>query len=155
MTTVIDEIFGDADRALERAHGSEGAARLGAMTEFMASFQRFARAVAAGEASWDQARPWAERTADRLCLAGGALQDWELELGDFLYNGGEERAERALIWRSQHAIAGEAFKGTPAGELLATYESAEVDGDLRSRADDFGFGRPSWAPNTHTWWAGT
>jgi hypothetical protein len=155
MTTVIDKILGDADRSLECALRSEGAARLDAMTEFMAAFERLARAVAAGEAGWDQARPWAERTADRLCLAGDALQDWELELGGLLYNGGEDRAERALIRRSQHAIAGEVFQGTPAGELLARYQDAEVDLDLRSRADDLGFGAPTWAPPAHTWWAGT
>lgn len=155
MTTIIDKISGDADRALECALGSEGSARLDAMIEFMAAFERLARAVAAGEASWDQARPWAGRTANRLCLAGGALQDWELELGDLLYNGGEERAERALIWRSQQAFAHDLLEGTPAGELLATYEAAEVDRDLRSRAEGLGLDRPSWAPPTHTWWAGT
>ena len=150
--SLTNDILATADSALMAALKSEGRARLQAMTDFMHSFERLACTVANGEATWAEMRPWAERTAEQLCSAHDALTAWELELGEHFYDGGEERAERALTWRSQHAIARELFRDTPAHELLAAYEDNEVDGDLRDRAERLALDRPSWAPQTHTWW---
>jgi hypothetical protein len=150
--SLTNEILATADSALMAAQESEGSARLQAMTDFMHSFEQLAYAVANDEATWAEARPWAERTAEQLCSARDALTAWELELGEHFYSGGEERAERALVWRSQHAIARELFRDTAAYELLVAYEDNEVDHDLRDRAERLALDRPSWAPQTHTWW---
>jgi hypothetical protein len=122
------------------------------MTTFMSSFEQLARAVADGNATWAEARSWAERTSEKLCSARDALADWEQALGEHFYHGGEERAERALGWRSQHAIVRALFSDTPADELLAAHEDQEVDRDLRDRAERLALDRPSWASQTHSWW---
>jgi len=153
--SIANEILADADSALAAATASQGRERLRAMIRFMDSFERLARGVEKGEARWDEARPWALRNAERLCDARDALTDWELELGDLLYNGDEEAVERALDRRSQHALARELFRGTPADEMLAGYEAEDVDRDFRARADGYALDGPSWFPRSHTWWRWT
>jgi len=144
-------ILAEADSALLTSLNSDGPVRLQAMTDFMNSLERLARAVADGQDT-GAARPWAIHTAEQLYLAGGALSDWEQELGELFYGGGEERAERALVRRSQRAIARELFRDTRADELLAAYEDEDVDRDLLDRAERLALDRPSWVPRSHTWW---
>lgn len=150
--SITNKILVDADAALMTAMTSQGSNRLQAMIRFMDSFERLAREVDQGAATWDEARPWALRNAERLCAAHDALTDWQLELGRLLYNGDEEAVERALDRRSQHALARELFHGTPADEMLAGYEAEDVDRDFRARADGYALDLPSWFPRSHTWW---
>jgi len=118
----------------------------------MRSVQRLAEAVAAGITTWDALRPWARVHAEAVCAADPAISDWELDMGRFLYRGGEEGIEWALDRRSQHAFARELFRDTPADELLAAYEDAEVDKDFREAAARVALDAPDYVPTTHTWW---
>jgi hypothetical protein len=150
--SAADQILADADAALAGALEGDERARLAAMTRFMRAFEELAQAVARGAASWDDARPWAQRTAAQLVAAEPALEAWELEQGALFYGGGEERVERALDRRSQHALARELFRGTPVDELLAAYEAADVDADMRDEAHRIALDGPSYLPRSHTWW---
>jgi hypothetical protein len=151
VRSASDEILATADAALTAAQDAEGRARLDAMTDFMRSFEQLARVVASGAATWDEARTWATRNAERLVTASSALTDWEIEMGR-IFHGGEEDAERALDRRSQHALAREVFRDTPADELLAQYEDAEVDKDFHDEAERLSLDAPSYVPRSHTWW---
>lgn len=117
----------------------------------MRSFDQLAREVAKGAATWDETRGWAIRNAERVVAAEAALSDWEIEMGR-IFHGNEEDAERALDRRSQHALAREVFRGTPADELLAAYEDADVDREFQDEAQRLALDGPSWLPRTHTWW---
>ena len=150
--SITEEIMAEAEAELAAAGEGEPRARRDAITRFMRSFERLAREVARGAATWDEARPWALCNADRMCAARDALTDWELELGRVFYHGGEEEAERALDRRSQHAIARELFRGTPVDDLLAGYETDDVDQDFRDEAERLALDGPSWYPRSHTWW---
>jgi len=145
--SITDEILADADSALAATIEGERRDRLDAMTRFMRSFEQLAREVATGTATWDDVRPWAVRNSERLVAARDALCDWEI-----FYGGGEEEAEWALDRRSQHALARELFRGTPADELLASYEDEEMDREFREQADRVALDGPSWYPRSHTWW---
>lgn len=148
----IDEILADADASLAAALETEGRAQLQAMRGFMHAFERLGREVASGNATWAQARPWAIRTSERLASAEDALAAWETEMAEVFYHGGEEEAERALSWRSQHAVALELFRDTPASELLASQDDEEVDEDFRKEAERIGVDAPEWVPRSHAWW---
>jgi hypothetical protein len=150
--TATDEILTDADAALTAAIEGVPRARLDAMTKFMLSFERLAREVAGGAATWDDLRPWAVSRAERLCSAHDALTDWEFEMGQIFYHGGEEDAERALRRRSQHALARELFRDTPADEMLAAYEDEEVDREFRDEAERIAIDALDWVPPSHVWW---
>ena len=148
---ITHEILAEADVALAAALDGDLRVRLDAMTRFMQSFERLAREVAKGTATWDEVRPWATRNADRLVAADDAVSDWEVEMCQ-IFHGGEEDAERALDRRSQHALAREVFRGTPADELLAAYEDEQVDRDFRDEAERLALDAPDYVPRTHTWW---
>ena len=149
---MIDEILEDADAALAAALEPQGRERLGAMRRFMHVFERIGREVASGNATWAQARPWALRASERLVSAKDALAAWETEMAEVFYHGGEEEAERALSWRSQHALALELFRDTPARDLLASQDDEEVDEDFRKEAERIGVDAPGWVPRSHDWW---
>jgi hypothetical protein len=150
--SVTATILADADAALSAALVGEPRARLRAMTVFMESFERLWHEAAQGAASWEDARPWARSNVERVRSAREALEDWELEMGHVFYHGGEEEALRALMWRSQHALARDLFRGTPVDDLLAGYEAEDVDADFRDEAERIALDGPSWLPRTHTWW---
>jgi hypothetical protein len=148
-----EQILEEADAALTAALDETATrhARKTAMTALMRTFDALAKDVAKGTATWEQARPWGQRNAERFYEAQSALNDWQRELAD-LSGGNEEEMEWSLDRRSQHAFAREVFAGTVADELLATYESEEGDADLRRRADLYKLDPPDHVPRTHTWW---
>jgi hypothetical protein len=148
----IKQILDQAERALAKVVSDDKRSRLDAMTDFMRSFERLALEVAKGETSWDDVRPWAQRNSERLVAAKDALADWEHEMYRIFLSGGEEEAEWALDRRSQHALARELFRGTPADELLATHEDEEMDREFRDEAERLALDGPSYVPRTHTWW---
>jgi len=150
--TTIDTILAEAEADLTAALSSNPHERLAAMTRFMQAFERIGREVAEGTVNWDDTRPWAARNAERLRSARQALTTWELEMGQIFYGGGEEDALRALVRRSQHALACEVFRDTPAAELLAGYDDDEVDAEFRDEAERLALDGPSWLPRPHTWW---
>jgi len=123
----VNTILAEAEAELIAALTPDPHARLAAMNRFMKALERVARQVAAGDASWDDMRSWAARNAEQLRSARQALSDWEVEMGRFIHEGGEERIEWALARRSQHAFAREVFRDTPADEMLAAYEDDDVD----------------------------
>ena len=147
-----DEIFVEADRALADAARAQGREQLMAMRRFMEAFEQFGREVAGGGAAWADARPWALGAAERLVAAGDALAAWETEMAVVFSSGGEEEGERALSWRSQHAVALALFRDTPAGELLASHDDAETDEEFRKEAERIGLDAPEWVPRSHDWW---
>jgi hypothetical protein len=148
------QILAEADAALTAALDTtaERNARRDAMKLLMRTFETLAKDVDAGTASWDDAREWGRRNAERFCDARDALADWQAELAKLFDYGNEEEIEWALDRRSQHAFAREVFRDTEADELLATYETAEGDAELRERAELVKLEGPSYAPRTHTWW---
>jgi hypothetical protein len=148
---IIDDILAAADTALTAALKSQGRERLEAMTQFMSSFERLAREVAKGTATWDETRPWATLNVDRFIAAEDALSDWEVDMAQ-IFHGNEEDAERALDRRSQHALAREVFRGTAAEEILGAYEDKDVDREFQEEAQRLALDAPSWIPRTHTWW---
>ena len=150
--SVTDEILAEADAALAAAQEGDSRARLDAITKFMLSFERLAREVASGAVTWDELRPWAVRRVEWLCSAHDALTDWEFEIGQIFYHGGEEDAERALRRRSQHALAREMFRDTAAEDMLAAYEDEEVDREFRNEAERIAIDALDWVPSSHTWW---
>ncbi len=152
MSTITDAILADADAALAASLEGEPRKRLTSMTHFMMCFERLAREVAKGNATWDEARPWALRNAERLCATEDTMSDWEVEMGRTFYHGGEEEAERALKRRSQHAFARELFRGTPADDCLAAFEAEDVDHDFQDEAERLALDAPDYVPRTHTWW---
>jgi hypothetical protein len=148
----LDEILTAADDALAAARSDEEAVRVRAMTAFMEAIEQIAHAIEAG-ASRDDALRWAGQRAEKLLALENAMTDWQLALGHLFYDvGGEEHVERALLWRSQHALAREIFRDTPVDALLESYEDAKVDADLRDEARRIAIDGPNWAPRTHTWW---
>lgn len=149
--SIIHDILAIAETALTSALSSDARERLDAMTRFMYSFERIARAVAEEKATWDELRPWAKRMVAQFVAADDALSDWEVEMWR-IFRGNEEDAERALDRRSQHALARELFRGTAADDLLAAYEDADVDREFRDEAQRLALDGPSWLPRTHTWW---
>lgn len=150
--SITEKILAEADSALAAACEGEPRARLEAMTRFMRTFEQLAREVAKGAATWDEARLWASRNAGRLVAAEEALADWEVEMCRIYYSGGEEEAERALDRRSQHALARELFRDTPADELLASYEDKHLDQEFREQAERVALDGPDYVPRSHTWW---
>lgn len=150
----IESILHDADRALADSLQSDEKARLEAMTRFMRCFEQLAKAISEGNGTWDAVRPWAREATDRVQAARRALGDWQIDLGRIFYNpsGDEVDAEAALDRRSQHAFAREAFRDTLVDAMLAEFEDAEVDQDLRDEADRLALDAPSYAPPSHTWW---
>jgi len=148
----VNAILAEAEAELTAALSTDPHKRLAAINRFMKALERVARQVAAGEASWDDTRPWAARNAEKLRSARQALSDWEVEMGRFVHEGGEERIEWGLDRRSQHAFAREVFRDTPADEMLAAYEDDDEDKDFREAAELAALDGPSWLPRTHTWW---
>jgi hypothetical protein len=151
MMPIVDDILATAEITLAAALRSQGRERLDAMTQFMSSFERLAREVAKGTATWNEARAWATRNAERLVAAEDALSDWEVEMAQ-IFHGNEQEAERSLDRRSQHALAREVFRDTPADDLLAAYESKDLDREFQDEAHRLALDGPSWLPRTHTWW---
>lgn len=152
MSKLTDEILAEADTALRGSLVGEPKPRLVAMTHFMNSLERLAHEVTKGNATWDEARSWAQHSADRIWEAREAINDWHAETGDMLYSGGEEGAEPALYRRSQHAFARELFRDTPADEFLAAFDTEDVDQDYREAADRLDLVAPDYIPTSHTWW---
>ncbi|WP_394849988.1 hypothetical protein LZC95_21340 [Pendulispora brunnea] len=152
MSNITDEILSCADNSLAASLQGDAGERVASMTKFMECFERFARAVSQGKATWDEARPWARRNAERLCSASEALEGWQDETGRLLYDTDEEGREYALSRRSQHAFARELFDGTAADALLACYEDESVDRDFREWAYHLALDAPDYVPKTHTWW---
>lgn len=150
--TTAEATLAEADAELTAALEGDQRAKLDAMTKFMLSVEQLAREVASGGATWDEMRSWAVCHADKLCSAHDALTDWEFEMGQIFYHGGEEDAERALRRRSQHALARELFRDTPADAMLAAYEDEEVDREFRDEAERIAIDAPDWIPSSHIWW---
>jgi Ankyrin repeats (3 copies)/Ankyrin repeats (many copies) len=92
--------------------------------------------------------------AERLmaALVQDALAAWETEMAGTFYHGGEEEGERALSWRSQHALALALMHGTPAADLLASHDDAEIDEEFRKEAERIALDAPEWVPRSHDWW---
>lgn len=150
----IEQILHDADLALAGALQDDPEPRLEAMTRFMHSFEQLAKELEQSGDTWDAVRAWAREHAERLIAARPAIVDWQFELGRIFYNptGDEVDAEIALDRRSQYAFAREAFRDTPADELLAGFEEPEVDQKFRAEAERLALDAPSYAPADHTWW---
>lgn len=150
----IEPILRDADLALAESLQPDPKARLKAMTRFMRCFEQLAKEIAEGRATWDEVRPWARASAERVAAARDALGDWQIEMGKLFYDpsGDEVAAEAALDRRSQYAFAREAYRDTPVDELLAELEDAEVDRDFHEEAERLALDAPSYAPASHTWW---
>lgn len=153
----LEEIFAEADRALATVPETQGRDQLLQMRRFMEAFERLGREVAKGSATWTDARPWALGAAERLMAAPiqDALAVWETEMAGTFYKGGEEEGERALSWRSQHALALALMHGTPAADLLASHDDAEVDEEFKQEAERIALDAPEWVPRSHTWWRWT
>jgi hypothetical protein len=149
-----EQILADAEAALGAALDETALrnVRRDAMGRLMKAFEQLAQQVAQGTATWDEARRWGQRNAQRFCDARDALADWQSELAKWFDFGNEEEIECALDRRSQHAFAREVFAGTDADELLATYESEEGDAEFRQRAELIRLYAPHHAPRSHTWW---
>lgn len=147
-----DEILARADKALSITTSEDKHASLRAITELMKSFELIARKVAHGDATWDAARAWALANEAPFRAARAALQAWELEKAELFYHGGEEEAERALARRSQRAFARELFRGTPADEMLSSFDDEEIDEEFRAEAERIAIDAPDWVPRGHRWW---
>ena len=150
----IEDILRNAETALAASLNDDPRKRLEGMIAFMRSFEALAKEINLAHGSWDSLMPWASSMVDRVRAARPALGDWQIELGDLFYSptSNEEEIEAALDRRSQHGFAREVFKGTPVDDLLAQFEDAEFDEDLRNRSEDFGYYAPSYVPPSHTWW---
>jgi hypothetical protein len=150
--STTEPILARAAAALAAAANGDERTRLEAITNVMLAFEQLAREVAKGAATWAEARSWAAHHAAQLVAADSALTDWEFEMGEIFYHGGEEDAERALMRRSQHALAREVFRDTAGDALLAAYEAEDVDQDLHEKAVSCLLDAPDWVPHSHTWW---
>ncbi|NJO32614.1 MAG: hypothetical protein HC869_05260 [Rhodospirillales bacterium] len=150
--TELEQILNHAEAALAAAGDADADTRLAAMITFMAQIERIARLVMVGAATWEAAKPWAERNAKSAIAARRGFEDWCLETGDLFYGGGEEGAERALERRSRFALAHDLFRGTEAEEWLEGYQTEDVDQDYREQAEQCGLDPPDWVPRSHTWW---
>lgn len=148
MMSKMQNILDEADAALEAASAGPDQERLESMTRFMRAFELLARE----QVAWSELRLWAESRSARLLAARDALADWEGEMARIYYSGGEEEAEWALEWRSQHELAQQLFQGTPAGDLLAAHEDKEMDREFQDEAQRLALDPPSWAPRSHFWW---
>ena len=151
----IELLLRDADLALADSLQSDEKTRLEAMTRFMSCFEQLAREIAKGNATWDAVRPWAHRAAERMRAARSVSGDWQIEMGRLFYSASRDEvdAEKALYWRSQYAFAREAFRDTPADEMLAEFEDAEIDQEFHDEAVRLDLFAPSFIPRSHTWWA--
>jgi hypothetical protein len=150
--TELEQILDEAQAALSAASSEDDDTRSAAMTVFMAALERIAGKVAAGATTWDAARPWAARNANHAIAARRGFADWSLETASIFYDGGEEKAERALERRSRSEFAHSLFRGTEAEEWLGGCEDNEVDQDYREQAEQCGIPPPDWVPPSHTWW---
>jgi hypothetical protein len=150
--SIAEEILASAEADLAIAREGEPTERLAAITRFMRAFEALAIEVAGGRATWAEAGDWAAHNADGLRSAREAVSDWEVEMGRINNHGGEEEAISALRRRSQHAFARAAFRGTSADELLAGFEDAEFDAELRDESERIALDAEAWHPASHTWW---
>lgn len=121
------------------------------ITTVMTTIERYAREVAAGHLSWDDARVWAAQNAERVAAARPAFQAWQLKMADF-YHGGEEEAEWALTRRSQFEFMRDLFRGTAGEGFLENWVDEELDHDFGNEAQRLGLDPPDYVPRSHLWW---
>lgn len=142
----------EAEDALSLASSEDRRAREAATQRLMKAVESLARSVAAGEATWDEARAWATARTKLVTSAIRSLTEWSADTAGLFYDGGEEEAEWALARRSRFELFRDLFTGTEAEEWLAPLTSEEVERDYREQAEQCGLDPPDWVPRSHTWW---